>query len=182
MQKMVIVVWVVLISVPLSYLMGMHTLTLKSSHDSKLSQLATQNKWTKLHFLGSDCKCSETVLNELLKRGPEKENEEKVFILGKNDEWKKQLITKGYHVIEASMDEFEKTYSIKATPQLVILDDKKTILYSGGYSANRNPSSIDDQVIVDALKGNKPQKERPIFGCVNGTLNRKNTDPLKLKY
>jgi thioredoxin-related protein len=184
MKKVMFVLWFLLLSIPLSLTMGMHSLSLNASKNLNLNKLAEQKnaKWTKLHFLGSDCACSEKVYSELLKRKPDTSNEERIFIIGKNEVWKTELLKKGFNVTEANMDEFEKIYSIKAVPQLVVVNENKKIIYSGGYAAHRNPASIEDEEIVQALKGKKSVDERPIFGCVSGSVNRKNSDPFKLKY
>lgn len=140
-------------------------------------------KWSKLHFLGGDCGCSENIYNSLMKRKPSAEIYEQVFVIGKNDKWVNDLKAQGYNVTNGDMDIFSKKYAINAVPQLSILDNKKNILYSGGYTAKRGPAStVEDEQIYQELKNKHESKERPIFGCLNGSINRKNADPLKLKY
>jgi thioredoxin-related protein len=119
----------------------------------------------------------------LMKRKPASDINEQVFIIGKNDQWIKSLKEKGYFVINADMDEFVKKYSINAVPQLSIFDNKNNLLYSGGYTSKRGPASIvEDRLIYQELKEKQETSERPIFGCLNGSINRKNADPLKIKY
>jgi hypothetical protein len=183
----IFIIWFIVLSIPLTYMMGTHSLSLKSSRSTAIKQLVDAkkgaNKWSELHFLGGDCACSENVYQSLVKRLPKPEINEQVFIIGKNELWKEGLSKQGYQIQMGSMDEFEKKYSIKAVPQLTILDQDKNLLYSGGYTTKRGPASIvEDEVIVRELKDKKKADERPIFGCLNGSVNRKNADPMGIKY
>jgi hypothetical protein len=182
----VFIIWFVILSIPLSYMMGSHSLSLKPSREDSIKSLVFKEyskKWNKLHFLGGDCGCSENVYKNLMKRKPANDINEQVFVIGKNDVWLKSLKAKGYVVVSGDMDEFVKKYSINAVPQLSILDDKNNIIYSGGYTSKRGPASaVEDQEIYQELKEKHMTQERPIFGCLNGSLNRKNADPLKIKY
>ena len=179
--KILIFTWFVALSVPLAYMMGMHSVPMKEASVDKF--LAIKNKETLVyHFLGADCGCSESVVESLLKRNPQKSYKEKIFILGKNEKWFKDLSAKGYELETESMDYYEKKFNIVAVPQLVAVKNGK-IFYTGGYSAKRNPSSedIEDQKIIKNAFANYKEKY-PIFGCVNGNKNRKLTDPISLKY
>ena len=168
-------------------MMGTHTLSLNSSKNENIKSLVVEDskskKWSKLHFLGGDCGCSENIFNSLMSRSPEVDINEQVFIIGNNVKWFQELSKKGYNVTSGAMDEFSKKYSIDAVPQLSVLDENKNILYSGGYTSKRGPASaVEDQIIYNDLKAKHKAEERPIFGCLNGTVNRKNADPLKIKY
>lgn len=167
-------------------MMGTHSLSLKSSHSNTLKSLLTKSqtpKWSKLHFLGGDCACSENIYLSLLKRGPEKDLNEKVFIIGLNMLWEKKLKEKGYIVTSGTMDYFAKNFSITAVPQLSIFDERQNLIYSGGYTSKRSPSSeSQDQQIVKELRKNHSANERPIFGCINGIKNRNQSDPFGIKY
>jgi hypothetical protein len=185
-SKIIFFTWFALLSVPLTFMMGSHSLSLNSSKNANIKDLvgeSNKNLWSKLHFLGGDCGCSENIYKSLMKRSPSQEINEQVFIIGKNPRWSEDLAKKGYKVINGEMDEFVKKYSINAVPQLSILDDKKNILYSGGYTTKRGPaSSVEDEIIYKEIKEKKSSKERPIFGCISGTINRNNTDLFKIKY
>lgn len=185
--KILFALWFALLSIPLSYMMGTHSLSLVSSKNKRIRDLVdqkwTKGKWSKLHFLGGDCGCSENIYKSLMARKPSLETYEQVFIIGDNNKWVNDLKKQGYLVVSGDMENFAKNYSINAVPQLSILDDKKNILYSGGYTAKRGPASvIEDEKIYQELKNKHEAKERPIFGCLNGSINRKNADPFKLKY
>lgn len=183
-KKVIFAVWFVILSIPLSYMMGSHSLSLNPSRAEALRGLTSaEKKWQELHFLGADCGCSENVYKSLVGRVPDKDINEHIFVIGKNEIWVKALKEKGYSVTVGGMDEYAKKYSINAVPQLTILDEEKKMLYSGGYTKKRGPASaVEDQAILKELKEKKNTEERPIFGCLNGSINRKNADPLKLKY
>lgn len=167
--------------------MGSHSLALKPSKNDEIKLLVkddiASSKWTKLHFLGADCGCSENIFKHLMARKPQHDINEKIFMIGKNELWSKELRMKGYEVHDGKMDEFSKKYSINAVPQLSILDEKKVVLYNGGYTTRRGPASaVEEDSILKDLRAKHETKERPIFGCLSGSINRKNADPLNLKY
>lgn len=175
-------IWFLIISIPIASMMANHTFSLKASHSKNLRKLASQNKFTVLHFLGTDCDCSKQVFNSLIHRKPRNDVEEKVYIIGKETNWKSQLSAKNYQVVQHEMEYFEKNYDIKAVPQLTIINGEK-LLYSGGYTSSRgNRSQIEDKKIIDDTVSFKKIEERPIFGCINGKENRVAIDPFNLKY
>ncbi len=186
-SKLFFALWFALLSIPLTYMMGSHSLSLVPSKNEGIKKLVdpklAQEKWTKLHFLGGDCGCSENIYKSLMTRKPDPEIHEQVFVIGKNDKWMADLKKQGYLVLNGDMEEFAKKYSINAVPQLSILDAGKNILYSGGYTTKRGPASkVEDEIIYNELKNKHKSAERPIFGCLNGSINRKSADPLNLKY
>ena len=177
--------WFVALSIPATYMMSQHSLSLIPSKSSELKSLAksSSTKWIKLHFLGSDCACSETIYQSLVKRNPSLDYDEKIFVIGKNPLWVESLKKQGFDVTQTDMESFSKKYSINAVPQLTILDGEKNILYSGGYTNKRGPAALSEEsLITDELKMKHAASERPIFGCITGSLNRKQSDPLNLKY
>lgn len=179
--------WFFIVGIPLSYMMGSHTFPWQASHAKDLVTLANEkrNKLTVLHFLSVDCDCSKAVLEKLISRNPLINEDEKVFIMGKNLSWEEQLRKKQYQFETNERDYFSTKFDIKAVPQLVIIKDRK-ILYSGGYSNVRAPASsqIEDEKIIAEISNKKSgtSSERPIFGCLTGRVERKIYDPLKLKY
>ncbi len=181
------ILWFVGLSVPLSYMMGIHSLSLIPSKNANIKNLilnqSAQKKWSQLHFLGADCECSKNIFNSLMNRSPLLDINEQIFVIGKNDLWIKQLKAKGYSVENGEMENFSKHFSINAVPQLSILDEKQNLLYSGGYTSKRGPAStVEDQSILAELIKHHTTQERPIFGCLNGSVNRRIADPMSLKY
>ena len=179
--------WFFIVGIPLSYMMGSHTFPWQASHAEGLTTLVNEqpNQLTVLHFLSVDCDCSKAVFEKLISRNPRTNELEKVFIMGKNLSWEKQLRKKHYQIETNERDYFSTKLDIKAVPQLVIIKDRK-ILYSGGYSNVRAPASsqIEDEKIIAEISNKKSgtSSERPIFGCLTGRVERKIYDPLKLKY
>lgn len=179
--------WFLIVGIPMSYMMGAHTFPWQASHSNDLFNLRTTNssKLDVLHFLSVDCECSKSVFQKLISREPRESENEKVFIMGKNLDWEAKLKAKNYHIETNDMDYFAKKYDVKAVPQLIIINDDK-ILYAGGYSSIRSPSTHeieDEKIISESLKLKKENSiERPIFGCVTGRAERKLIDPFHLKY
>ena len=159
----IFIIWFLIVSIPLTYMMGAHSLSLNSSHSKELNKLKSNQSVTLLHFLGADCACSENVYKKFLSRKPKTNQVEKIFVVGKNDDWVRNLKQIGYAVETNSMEYFEKKFEIKAVPQLTILRNNQ-ILYSGGYSRQRGPASIveDELIVKEVIEKNK----------VEGTLAR----------
>ncbi len=182
--KLAFAFWFLALSIPFSMMMGSHTLSLKPSNAKELVALKGQKTWTILHFLNPDCGCSERVFKSLVERKPKTQNvEEKVFVLGKKEQWVKALKEKGFTVVSDSMDHYSEKYKINAVPQLVIMDQSKAVKYAGGYSSKRGPASVvEDEKIFHELTKTKKTNERPIYGCVNGSDNQKKVDLVGYKY
>lgn len=181
-SQIIVFIWFLALSVPLAYMMGIHTVPMKESHSPNLVKIKSQELIV-YHFLGADCGCSESVVKSFFKRSPSRQYREKIFVLGSNEAWVKELKRKGYQVESESMDYYEKKFEIVAVPQLVAVKNGK-ILYSGGYSAKRNPSSedVEDKKILGDLVKTHERNAYPVFGCINGTKNRKKADPMSVKY
>jgi thioredoxin-related protein len=180
--KVIFIIWFLIISLPMISMMGNHFIVLRASKSESLLKLSEHNKYLILHFLGSDCACSESVYKKLALRSPLINRNEKIFIVGKNQKWESTLKKKGFNVETHPMDYFDNRYEIKAVPQLVIFDKGK-LAYSGGYTSSRSSKTdVDDEKIISEVLDKKLINERPIFGCISGSVNRKNVDPLNLKY
>lgn len=183
-SKLLFIFWFMVLSVPFSIMMGTHTLSLQPSRNPRLKDLSSKEKekLTVLHFVNPECGCSEKVVKSLSERSSDKQSREVVHILGTHTGWVKALEAKGYEVKSGKMDDYEKIYTITAIPQLVIIDQNKEILYSGGYSSKRGPAStVEDKKILSEVKASKNSIERPIYGCVNGSENQRKTDPFGSK-
>lgn len=184
-MKILFLTWFFVISVPLSMMMGGHQLALNPSKDKNLLTLAKKDErpWRIHHFVNPECGCSENVVKNLLKRkAKQKEAHESVYVLGTHPTWGSLLKASGYEVVTGNMDDYSKKYAINAVPQLVIIHQEK-ILYSGGYSSKRGPASVvEDQEIFNEIVAKNAAKERPIYGCVNGSENQKKVDLIGAKY
>jgi hypothetical protein len=137
-----------------------------------------------LHFLGVDWDCSKNVFNSLIKRKPDADIIERVYLIGEEKNWETSLRKIGYDVVDGNKEVFSSRFLIQAVPQLTVIGFGDRILDNGGHTSTRGPSSIgEDQKIVAELKSNEQQiKKRPIFGCLNGTQIQKKVDALGLKY
>jgi hypothetical protein len=179
--------WFVGLSIPAIYLAGTHTFSLLPSSEKNLNSLLPEKKSQQmqvLHFLGVDCDCSKNVFSSLLKRSPDQTLIERVYLIGEEKNWEKQLRLKGYDVVVGNKEVFSTRFDIQAVPQLSVFNIDGRLIYNGGYTSKRGPSSIvEDQTIIAGLKKNEHEiKQRPIFGCLNGTKLQKSADPLGLKY
>lgn len=184
-KNIIFAAWFIALGVPLTMTMGGHFLSLNPSKKDELRTLSTtKSDWTIMHFVNPDCGCSERVVGSLLKRPAKTDGvSERVYVLGRNDAWVRDLSQRGYDVIEGKMDHFAEKYAINAVPQLVILSAEHVIRYSGGYTSKRGPASVvEDEDIFRSVKASANTTERPIFGCVNGKTNQKRADFVGAKY
>ena len=180
-------IWFIALSIPATYLAGIHTFSLLPSTQTNLANLLPlkkANDMQVLHFLGVDCECSKNVYQRLLKRKPADDVNERIYLIGEEKNWELKLKQNGYDVVTGDRNEFSEKYQINAIPQLTVFGFGDRIIYSGGYTSKRGQKvEIEDQQIIAELKSReKRTKQRPIFGCLNGTLNQKKADPLGLKY
>lgn len=175
--------WAVAVAVPVGYMMGFHQ-PFKSTASEKLLREKVAAEKSVLHLIGADCPCSVKVVNHLTKRSPLKKVQEKVIIIGVNPALASQLKTANYEVESMKEEEAYKRYSINVLPQMIVYK-ADNIVYSGGYSNERSPASesdfLDVAIINKAFDGKKSDS-LPIFGCANGSKNKKVMDPFKLKY
>ncbi|AUN99406.1 hypothetical protein DOM21_03925 [Bacteriovorax stolpii] len=164
-------------------MMGFHQ-PFKSTAKEKLLREKVNADNSVLHLIGAYCTCSVKVVNHLVKRSPLNSISEKVIIIGENKDLLQQLKKGGYVVEELSSEVAYKNYSINVLPQMIIYE-KNNIKYSGGYSKKRSPASetdFEDVAIINNSFKNTKSEALPIFGCANGENNKKQMDPLKLKY
>lgn len=183
-QWLVLTVWFVTISVPLSYMMGFHTLAFANVQLRNLNsapEIAKTQNWKMLHILSSECGCSKRASRYLLERKPLNNVDEYILVIGNSFKRQDELKSAGYKIIPVSSEEAFARFGIESVPQLVILDSNHFVRYSGGYNDSR-VDVYEDLNLLTKLKDNKLVTAYPIFGCAVGSSVAKQIDPWGIKY
>lgn len=175
--------WVIAILFVTSTMHAGHLVSFKNSVVSNLEEigiLEKSKKWGMVHVLGKGCSCSEFVADHLIKRGPKKDADEKILIVGDFD-YSKKLKEAGFNV-----GEYKNTKGfIKGVPMLVVHDADNTVQYSGGYAPHviTPVTPIEDlKIYKDLQHGSKDVIAYGIMGCAVSKKLQKLLDPLNLKY
>lgn len=165
------VIWFITLSVPLTYMMGSHTLSPHASSSKELLSLADFEKKKDInviHFLGTNCDCSKEIYEYLLTNTISSDLNEKVIIIGEDLSWARELKNKNYTVEFFSEKDFSNKYDLNAFPQLTITNKNDEVIYNGGYKSGRSPASkIEYNEIIEYLKTKPNPSTRPIFGCLS---------------
>lgn len=170
--------WVAGLSYTGAYLHGNHFVEFKNQ---KMKDFNIEtNQWGMIHILGQGCGCSEIIGEYLIKRGPIKNHQERVYIIGEHHELAQNLKKSGFQV--KKIDEFENR--IEGVPMLIVHNDKGKSLYSGAYTKGvvTPISKILDLNIFKSIKENKPTKDLLVAGCAVSKELQSKLDPLGLKY
>ncbi|MEK2687766.1 hypothetical protein [Bdellovibrio sp. GT3] len=160
---------------------GWHLMSFSSNTSLSSKQ---PGAWTLTHVLSEDCKCSEAVMANLLKRGPHPDTHEEVVLLGKSLKDSQALVAKGFPVRHMKPEELQEDISKLGVPFLLISTPKGDTVYAGGYSEKsiKDGSPIRDLEILNSLQGKGTVKNFPIFGCAVSRKLQKIVDPFSMKY
>lgn len=184
-QFALLTIWFCAISVPMMYLMGLHSFAFKSQTLAKIAmapEIKKNSKWKMVHILSSKCACSKRVGIYLSKRSPLPNVNEVIYILDDQEVLsERKLKEAGFKVVRMNGNLALEKYDIDAAPQLVILDEELRIKYSGGYNDSRE-MKYEDLKILASLKNNQTFAPHPVFGCANGKRTAELVDPWGLKY
>jgi len=181
---LIISVWAIVGIVLVAPIVNSHSIAWSSRLPSSIfgttSPSTHNNKWRLMHVVTKGCKCSDTVVKYLLKRGPSTKHDDFVIVVGPADDWTASLTAAGFATRTATK---EDTKGVHALPFLQIVNSSDQSLYVGGYGRHfiRRDSDIKDMEIIANLENGKPTTEFPIFGCAASSIYRKFLDPLNFK-
>lgn len=185
--------WAASLCAIVSTLMASHWATLP--HPETGSQLPTESETVgedlnedngrirlTYHFLYSGCRCSQRVIEHLLKRGPIENASEQIVLVGSDAELESRILNARYRLVVISEAELKERYDVEAAPLMVIADMQGKIRYSGGYSSRKQSLDYQDvAIIAKAIKGDEVEG-LPVYGCAVSTRLQKIVDPLGIKY
>jgi hypothetical protein len=139
--------------------------------------------WTLTHVVSESCKCSAKVVEYLLKRGPEKDVNEEILIIGHPPQIT-ELHQRGFKTRALNPDDLKEDITKLGVPFLLITTPKGDTVYAGGYSEKsvQDGSPIKDLEILNSLQGKGTVASFPIFGCAVSRKLQKIVDPFSMKY
>ncbi len=139
--------------------------------------------WTLTHVVSESCKCSAKVVEYLIQRGPQKDLNEEVLIIGHPPQVT-ELHQRGFKTRELNPDDLKEDISKLGVPFLLITTPKGDTVYAGGYSEKsvQDGSPIKDLEILQSLQGTRTVASFPIFGCAVSRKLQKIVDPFSMKY
>ena len=143
---------------------------------------STENaKWRALHFLSSECVCSQRILKHLANREPLSDIEETIIIVGEPDANRDLVAGSKFSIDWVAPEELKSKYGVDAAPLLVVLDSDQTIRYSGAYTARKRGFPIQDVHLITQTLAGEVIQPLPLFGCGISKEMQSLTDPLGLK-
>lgn len=182
--QILVICWLLASLSIVGLLVGGHYIAFNPTDLSSLIPFSGSKKWTVQHVIGEGCGCSETIFNYLKSRGPQKNYNESVAIIGNQQNWVEPLEKVGFQVQLVSEKEISNT-EIQGVPFLSIFNEQRRPLYQGGYGSHfiKKAQDIQDLEIVKSLQGTgKTIANFPIFGCATSSKYKKILDPFNLKY
>ena len=178
-----------ILTIVISIVHTWHFIDLRASSnlDLKTALLKEHSKgeYKLLHVLGTGCGCSEFTAEYLFNRGAKKEIREIVYFLGRKNELKYDLLSKGYEVFYTTIKQLTaEKKEIGGVPLFQIYSKGSNLLYSGGYSSSMitRGSKYQDLLTLKKVVRDGYAKANPILGCAVGKKFMNLIDPIGLKY
>lgn len=175
-------VWFAITSVFGAWTVAQHVIALPSATPQPQD---TTPRFTAWYVLGSDCGCSASVADDLVKRRPLPDWTEIVWLVGLEPDLARRLTQVGYEVRHIDPAELARQHRIQGAPWLALFDRNGHPVYSGGYSRQRpgvpGAFNLTDNIMA-AVSSGKPFPTLPAYGCATSEALRERLDPLHLKY
>jgi hypothetical protein len=182
-------VWVPVVLLIGSYLMGAHLLTLpKPSPEDPGVRAAVaqsrrpdeQGKWLTLHLLYAECGCSQNVLAHLLTRRATPDGAERIVFIGHDDAVRDRATRAGFGFEAIAAEALESRYLVVAAPLMIVVDPTGAVRYVGGYTDRKKGRAIHDVAILTALHEGRTVAALPTFGCAVSRKLKGELDPFNL--
>lgn len=142
---------------------------------------ADRGSWRALHFLYTQCRCSQRILSTLFARHPLAGVSERVVLIGAHPEYERAARAAGFDVEVLMPEQLVLRYGAHAAPLFVVADPEDRLRYVGGYSERKQGLDMRDVAILSALTGGRDADELPLFGCAVSSSLRSLLDPLGLR-
>ena len=133
-----------------------------------------------VHALYAACKCSQGIVERLLRRGRDSRFDELVLLVGKLPEQEPVLLARGFRVQRVAARDLGARFHIEAAPMLVVTDARGVVRYAGGYSKLKGGPSADQEILDRAAAGGESRR-LPILGCAVSERLKALIDPLGLR-
>jgi hypothetical protein len=140
-----------------------------------------QARWLVLHFLYSECRCSQQVLTHLFERRALPDTTERLVLIGAEPEYESAARDAGFVVEVIEPAQLLSRYGLSAAPLLVVADPTDRVRYVGGYSERKQGPELRDLAVITALRSGHESAELPTFGCAVSRSLQTLLDPLGLR-
>lgn len=138
--------------------------------------------WLVVHALYADCRCSQRIVEHLLKRRALHDAAEHVLLVGVQPELEKSLNRAGFQTQVITPLELKSRFGAVAAPLLIVAGPDDRLRYVGGYTTHKQGPDIRDLDIIRGLMQDQPRAELPLFGCAVSRSLQRLLDPFSLKY
>lgn len=142
---------------------------------------AVGGRWTVLHALSSECRCSGRVLDQLFATARPAGLTEVILLVGPTGDIPSRAAAHGFRFESLTAQELTDRYSIPAVPLLVVADPAGIVRYSGGYTARKQGPQIEDLDVIAALREGRDISELPLYGCPVNTALKASIDPIGIR-
>lgn len=182
-----IAAWGLLITALMAGLMLTHAAPLSVYSSSRKVEELRRGRWTVQHILSSDCKCSEKVYQNLVRRGATGDREELVLLLKDDQHWANPLSRKGFKVEVLDLKSqvrLAKSHDDFGVPALVVFTPKGERAYVGGYSEgvlSAGGVNRENEIMSHFMLGTAA-RHFPIRGCAVTASYQRKIDPFAFKY
>ena len=143
---------------------------------------ATSATWAAFHVLYAECNCSAQVLDHLVASERPGDLDETVLLVGEHEAFAARCRANGLRVVRLTQEQLECDFGIVAAPILLVTDERRQLVYSGGYADRSRGFAMRDLEIVQALRAGRDVAALPVFGCGVSRALQNDLDPLGLKY
>lgn len=140
-----------------------------------------RGRWLVHHFMYSRCRCSQRIVDSLVRRGAMPRIRERVVLVGAHPNYEAALYAAGFALDVVTPEQLKARYRIEAAPLLVVSDPVGAVRYAGGYTERKQGQDVRDVAIVRALMQGDRAAELPLFGCAVSRSLQIMLDPLGLK-
>jgi hypothetical protein len=186
LSVIVLLIWALAVSVPITYLMAGHSLPLPVRPVAPAATAAAPGigHWQAVHILVADCPCSASVAKYLAGRKAQPGLDEQVWIVGGTADWEKSFLDSGFTILHRDADQVAAQTGVQGGPWLRLLSPAGVVAYSGGYAPQRpgRAADIRDLAVWRAVAGGQIVPPYPAFGCAASSWLRKTIDPLRAQY
>jgi hypothetical protein len=155
--------------------------------DPRLRQLlatpraSADGRWLAVHTLYAHCRCSQRIVEHLLRRGALADVTERVVMVGRGDAMEAALRDAGFGLSSIPVGELKKRYGVTSVPLLIVADPSERVRYAAGYTTRQQGPDVRDVSIIRELMSDHEASELPVFGCALSRALQRTLDPLGLK-
>ena len=149
----------------IALLMGSHTPFRTQAATSAPAERG-RGHWQAVYILGSECPCSTRVAKHLAPRERLDGIEERMILVGDDDETAGLLGANGWKVERWAAERARDVYGALSAPLLVFVDPDGAIRYSGGFARRSDfRDGFQEPAVWASLRAGREVTPFPAYGC-----------------